>query len=125
MGEARRKRLKRLHCHPTVAKVAMEIVMESYDALMHHDEHWHAFKAQFPDKTSGELEQIYLDWNWGKGVDAARHTLARMLDPAVCPALTDKDRNDIHEALILDKSLMLGRETNWDLRAMEQAWRTH
>jgi hypothetical protein len=123
MGEHRnavnrlaRKRNRRLkHVHPMVAETAVEIIMESYDSLMHHDEHWSAFKRQFPDATSKELEQIYLEHNWGKGVEAARMTLARMLNPAASPGLDESSREKIHEALILDRSLMMGRRTDaWD-----------
>lgn len=110
------KRKRRLaSVHPMVAQTAVDIIMESYDALMHHDEHWHKFKGQFPDATRKELEQIYLEHNWGKGVEAARMTLARMLDPANSPGLGDKEREQIHEALVLDRSLMMGRRSNaWE-----------
>lgn len=103
------------HVHPMIANVAVEIIMESYDALMHHNEHWDAFKKQFGEATAKDLEQIYLEHNWGKGVKAARHTLARMLDPAMSGGLDDKARDAIHEALILDKSLQMGRRTDaWE-----------
>lgn len=113
LAAKRNRRLK--HVHPMVADTAVEIIMESYDALMHHNEHWAAFKGQFPGANSKELEQIYLEHNWGKGVEAARHTLARMLDPAMSPGLGDKEREQIHEALILDRSLMMGRRSDaWE-----------
>jgi hypothetical protein len=103
---------RRKHVHPLVASTAAEIVMSSYDALMHHNEHWMKFKAQFPTASSKELEEIYLRHNWGKGVEAARHTLARMLDPANSPGLDENARMSIHEALILDRSLKMGRKTD-------------
>jgi hypothetical protein len=111
-----RKRNRRLkHVHPMVADTAAGIIMESYDALMHHNEHWRAFKAQFPDATAKELEQIYLEHNWGKGVEAARTVLARMLDPAAAPGIDEESREKIHEALILDRSLQMGRrEDAWE-----------
>lgn len=111
-----RKRNRRLkHVHPMVADTAASIIMESYDALMHHDGHWAAFTKQFEGATAKELEQIYLEHNWGKGVEAARVTLARMLDPANSPGLDEEGRMKIHEALILDRSLMMGRRTDaWD-----------
>jgi hypothetical protein len=98
-----------------VADAAIGIIMESYDALMHHNEHWIAFKRQFPDATAKELEQIYLEHNWGKGVEAARKVLATMLDPAAAPGVDEKSRETIHEALILDRSLQMGRfEDAWE-----------
>jgi hypothetical protein len=104
------KRHRRLrHVHPMVADAAVGIIMESYDALMHHNEHWAAFKRQFPEATAKELEQIYLEHNWGKGVEAARVVLARMLDPAAAPNIDEESRERIHEALILDRSLQMGR----------------
>lgn len=114
LAAKRRRRLQ--HVHPVVADAAVGIIMESYDALMHHNEHWAAFKRQFPDATSKELEQIYLEHNWGKGVEAARVTLARMLDPVNSPGLDDKARETIHEALVLDQSLMMGRhgKDSWE-----------
>lgn len=110
LASKRRRRLQ--HVHPVVADAAVGIIMESYDALMHHDAHWHAFKRQFPDATSKELEQIYLEHNWGKGVEAARVTLARMLDSSNSPNLTNQERETIHEALVLDQSLQMGRHGN-------------
>ena len=108
-----RKRNRRLkHVHPMVADAAVGIIMESYDALMHHNEHWVAFKRQFPEATAKELEQIYLEHNWGKGVEAARTVLARMLDPAAAPNIDEESREKIHEALVLDRSLMMGRRTD-------------
>jgi hypothetical protein len=117
-----RKRNRRLkHVHPMVADVAVEIIMESYDALMHHNEHWAAFKRQFEGATSKELEQIYLEHNWGKGVEAARVTLARMLDPKISPSLGEAERSSIHEALVLDRSLMMGRRTDaWEASGMRR-----
>jgi hypothetical protein len=97
------------HCHPLVADAAVGIIMESYEGLMHHNEHWEAFKRQFPEATAKELEQIYLEHNWGKGVEAARVVLARMLDPAAAPGIDEASRERIHEALILDRSLQMGR----------------
>jgi len=115
-GKVARKRNRRLkHVHPMVADAAVGIIMESYDALMHHNEHWAAFKRQFPDATAKELEQIYLEHNWGKGVEAARVVLARMLDPAAAPGIDEESREKIHEALILDRSLQMGRrEDAWE-----------
>jgi len=113
MAAVARKRNRRLkHVHPMVADAAVDIIMESYDSLMHHNEHWAAFQGQFPGATPKELEQIYLEHNWGKGVEAARMTLARMLNPAMSPGLDDSSREKIHEALILDRSLMMGRRTD-------------
>jgi len=106
-----KKRIKAVH--PVIANAAYGIVMESYESLMHHNEHWAAFKRQFPGRNGRELEQIYLEWNWAKGVEAARQTLARMLDPAVSPSLSNEERVKIHEALVMDKSLQMGRGTDY------------
>ncbi len=108
------------HCHPMVASTAVEIIMASYEALMSHNEHYKIFKEGCKSKlgrdaTTKELEQMYLEHNWGKGVPAARATLARMLDPANSPGLDEDARISIHDALVLDKSLQMGRGTDmWE-----------
>ena len=108
-----RKRVK--HVHPLVASTALEIVMESYDALMHHNEHYRIFKEGCEkvlghQPNSKELEQLYLERNWGKGVEAARATLAQMLASGVSPGLDSEAKERIHEALVLDNSLQMGRK---------------
>lgn len=107
-----RKRVR--HCHPLVASTAIDIVMASFEVLMSDNLHYAMLKNEARDKlgreaTSKELEQHWLERNWGKGVEAARHTLARMLDPAASPGLDNEARERIHEALILDASLRMGR----------------
>ena len=105
-----RKRVR--HVHPMVADAAVAIVMESYDALMHHDANWAFWKAQHPGANAKKLEAAYLDHNWGKAVSAAREALARCLVPSLAPALSENDRERIHEALVLDASLKMGRKTS-------------
>jgi len=92
----------------------MEIVMASFEVLMRDNKLFSMLKSEAEEKlhreaTPRELEQHWLERNWGKGVAAARATLARMLDPAASPGLDNDARERIHEALILDNSLQMGR----------------
>jgi hypothetical protein len=111
-----RKRVR--HCHPMIADAALAIVMESYDALMHDDFCWASWKAQHPGASSKKLEDAYLAYNWGKAVEAAREALTRALNPALAPALSEEDRVKIHEALVLDASLKMGRRESAFVRTV-------
>jgi len=115
---AMRKRVK--HVHPLVASTALDIIMASYESLMSDNIDYELHKRGCAEvlgreATAKELEQLYLERNWGKGVGAARATLARMLAPGTSPGLDDAARMSIHEALVLDGSLAMGRKgrTQW------------
>ena len=108
-----RRRVK--HVHPMVASTAVEIIMASYEELMKDNRLYAMLKAEAEEKlghapNANECQQHWLERNWGKGVDAARATLAQMLAPGMSPGLDDAARESIHEALVLDHSLKMGRK---------------
>ena len=103
------------HVHPLVASTAVDIIMASFETLMGDNRLFSMLKSEAEEKlrreaTPRELEQHWLERNWGKGVEAARATLARMLDPAASPGLDNDARERIHVALVLDNSLQMGRK---------------
>ena len=105
----RRMRKRMAHVHPMIAEAALEIIMVEFDNLMHDDHWWKMWKIECDSTNMKVLETKWLEKHWLKGVEAARTHLARMLDPAVSPSLDETQRSCIHEALILDASLRMGR----------------
>ena len=101
------RRLK--HVHPMVANMAIDRIMFVYDQVMSNDALWKTWKEAHPGYTPKQLENAFLERNWGKAVEDARATLAAMLNPATSPSLDEEARIGIHEALVLDASLKMGR----------------
>lgn len=94
------------HCHIMVAKAAQGICREMFDSLMHHDELFAKWKARFPEGTSTKtLEEEFVKKNWGDCIPAARATLTQLLTQPIADVL----KEEIAEALILDKTLIKGR----------------
>ena len=93
------------HAHPLVAKVAREIVGAMYAPLMQDNALYDLWKKQNPGCTSKQLEERFIAKNWGKGVEGARATLATMLSRPI----DNREKEIIHEALVLDASLRMGR----------------
>jgi hypothetical protein len=95
------------HCHKVVAKVAREAAGELYERLMGEQQFYDPWREQNPGLSPKQLESRFIEKNWGKCIDFARATLACMLGrPDVPEAL----KEDIMEALVLDASLIRGRQ---------------
>lgn len=95
------------HCHKLVAKVAQEAAGELYEKLMGDDEIYAEWKRQNPNLTPKQLESRFIAKNWGRCIDFARATLATMLRS---PTVDEKLKEDIMEALVLDATLIRGRQ---------------
>jgi hypothetical protein len=101
-----RHRYKMVHAHEQVAETAKEFAHELYDALMRDDVLYAEWKRQHPGVSSKRLEELFVKKNYSKCIPAARATLALMLShPGTDPEVKVK----IHEALVLDSSLVRGR----------------
>lgn len=82
--------------HWRIVAVAKGIAGKKYDMFANDDE----FYKMFPN------EQAYIDREYGRFIPEARTTLAKML---ALPTVSEADKAEIMDALLLDKSLPVGR----------------
>lgn len=93
------------HCHELVAETAKGMAHELWEGLMSQNKAFSEYKAIYPDATTKELEEIFVNNLWPKLTESARSTLASMLNQHISDDLKDQ----ISSALILDNPLRLGR----------------
>ena len=99
------------HCHMMVAKTAQEMAAVLYDEVMLNDEWYATWQAKHPDASPRGLQEAFVKKNWSQMVEGARATLAKLLTSS----LDDVIKDQIAEALILDKTLVKGRIENHQL----------
>ena len=105
-----RLRRREIHVHKMVKETAEQLAHELFDAIMtRQGDIWDAFRAQFPGRTTAQLERIFVAHHWPKAIPTARATLAGMLHQGVSPGLDEATKMSIHEALAADATLMRGR----------------
>ena len=105
-GLYRRSARRKLHVHPMVQELALELAHNMYDVTMtKFPEAYARWKALHPGATPKALEAAFVAKYYGSMVQSARATLAGML----ALPYDDTFKQRIHEALILDGSLRLGR----------------
>lgn len=89
--------------------VAYDAAHAMYASLMGANNELYAeWKRQNPDCGDKELERRFVARNWVKCLPFARATLAQLLTKSI----DDAQKEAIMEALVLDRSLMLGRPDN-------------
>lgn len=93
------------HCHIMVAKVAQDMTRVLYGALMENNEVYKEWKRTHPGASARGLEDAFVKKYWANAISGARATLAHMLSLSSDDGLKDQ----IAEALILDKQLVKGR----------------
>ena len=93
------------HCHHMIAQVAKEAAGELYDVVMADNVVFTEWKRQNPGCTPPILVKRFIAKNWGKCIPFARATLTRMLTTNIDESLKEQ----IHEALCLDNTLIRGR----------------
>lgn len=93
------------HCHKLIGETALAMTLSLYEEMMRRDEWYASWKKSHPGLGERGLANAFVKKNVGKMVEGARATLAEML--AGNAPETAKDQ--IAEALILDKSLQRGR----------------
>lgn len=95
------------HCHFLVAKVAKEMAGTVFEEkAKQSNQEYLALREAYPDKTSAQLQKMFIAKNWYLFVPAARSILAQMLRSPIEDAM----KADIEEALIKDNALRFGRE---------------
>ncbi len=97
-------------CHKLVASVARAAAGEYYESLMGaSDLIWKEWKRQNPDLSPSALEKKFIAKQWPNCIEFARSTLAHMLSLS---STSDAMKAEIYEALLLDKSLLVGLPRN-------------
>ena len=96
---------KTLHAHSMVANLAKEMALTGYENVMSDNAIRAEWKRRHPGASELGLQAAYVKRYWRSHVAVARATLAAMLARA--------DNSDlhasIHEALVLDNTLVRGR----------------
>jgi hypothetical protein len=95
---AKGKRTQRA-CHHLVGKTAEELAGAWYEDVCHDNQYHKLFVTLFPGPTS---QKDFIRTCWGEFVPLARAILAKMLSNSLYP---DAMKNEIAEALILDRTL--------------------
>lgn len=95
------------HCHKAIRKVARGLAAACYDEVMRDDLVFKTWKSQNPE-IAGKPKLLLLAFvnrNWGRFVEGARTTLALLLRQPI----DERQKEEIMEILVLDKSLVRGR----------------
>lgn len=93
------------HVHILVAKTAQDMTRVLYGAMMENDAIYKKWREDHEGMTSREIEDAFVKKYWNRAIEGARATLAHML---TLPG-DDSLKDEIAEALILDKQLVKGR----------------
>lgn len=97
------------HAHPMIAQLANEMAHELYDTMMEDNLWYEMWKFQNTGITSAQaLESRFVRKNIEKLLPQARATLAGMLATNIPEELKEQ----IHNALVMDKTLVAKRGTN-------------
>lgn len=94
------------HAHRLVAETAEALCSELYETVMSNNAVRAEWKRQNPDVGERELLRRFVKRNAAKCLSAARSTLAHMLATSIDEVL----KTSIHEALVLDNTLLRGRK---------------
>ena len=92
--------------HREVMKVARAAAGEHYEVLMKDNLLFTTWQKKNPGKTPKQLESIFIEKTWPMYIRFARTTMTLLLSR---PDVDEKTKEQIHEALVLDKSLTIGR----------------
>ncbi len=100
--------------HWRIVEVAKGIAGKMYDRFAGNDE----FYKMFPK------EQEYTNTEYGRYIPEARAALAKML---TLPTVSDADKEEIMDALILDRGLPVGRISGFKplIKKLKNANRLH
>lgn len=105
------------HVHILIAKTAQDMTRELYDATMQNDVLYAEWRRQHPGASPKGLEESFVKKYWPAAIEPARATLAHLLT-----VLSDEGlRDQIADALILDKQLMHGRQSGAQLLGTAQS----
>lgn len=94
------------HCHRQVRDIAKALAGEMYEMLMGNDEFWKVWREQNQDATRKQLEDRFIERNWGRFIGEARKALVMMLRD---PTISETAKEQVVDVLEKDASLMRGR----------------
>src|SRR5215467_13956925 len=100
-------------CHAKVMEVAKAAAGELYESMMSNDGFFKAWKKQNPGASVKQLEQRFIDKNWGSCLEFARATLTTMLTR---PDVAEEMKEEIMVILEQDQVLRNRRVTTTPFR---------
>lgn len=106
MWEGQIKPPAQVACHKAIRKVAQEAAGQLYETLMADNVVFEEWKKQNPGLSEKALETRFITKNWGRCIEFARATLGSLLGR---PDISDEVKREIHEVLVLDAQLRVGR----------------
>jgi hypothetical protein len=98
-----------IYGHKLVVDTAVQMAHELYDSMMMQNQWWEEWKRLNPGASRHTLEQRFVNKNLPLLVPQARAALAKCLQPGQVPGLTERQKEEIAEALILDNQLVASR----------------
>lgn len=101
-----------VYAHKMVVETAQEFANLLYDEVMGDNFIRTQWKAQHPGMSEIALRKQFVARNLVRCLTAARTTLASMLNAELSPNLDEKQKESIHEALLLDAVLIRGKRRN-------------
>ena len=94
--------------HKRVREIALAFAHEVFESWL-TNEKLDLWRQRFPELKGAGIEKlraVFVAHTWPAFVDQAKNTMADLL---TSPTLTDKQKDEIAEALILDNSLGRGK----------------
>lgn len=98
-----------IYGHKLVVDTAVQMAHELYDSMMMQNQWWEEWKQLNPDASRYTLEKRFVEKNLPLLVPQARAALAKCLAPGQAPGLTERQKEEIAQALILDNQLVAAR----------------
>jgi hypothetical protein len=89
-----------VHAHFMVRATAIEMAGALYEDIMRDNAIYRDWKASCPDLTPEISEKLFIELIYPRLLEAARHTLTRMLNTNIAVELKDQ----IADALIKDQT---------------------
>lgn len=101
----RKSQRQEIHAHYLVAETARELTLATYEATMSNNDVRAEWKRRHPGMGELGLQAAFIKRYIGAHLAPARTTLGLMLHGS----LDEKQKELIHQALVLDNTLVRGR----------------
>ena len=98
-----------LAAHKLIAETAVGMAHELYDLMMQDNQWWQQWQRQNPGATRKAMENRFVKRNLPLLLPQARASLAKCLQPGMAPGLSEAQKDEILEALVLDNQLVEAR----------------
>lgn len=107
-----------VYAHKLIAETAVQMAHELYDTMMQDNQWWEQWKRQNPGASRKVMERRFVNRNIALLVPQARAALAKCLQPGQASGLSQAQRDEVAEALILDNELVSARQQGFVARPL-------